>query len=128
METKEIALDAQEVFTEMSMKIDRAETWQELQEVFAGMDAICSACIIEADELVGVIQENCEDTGFKTLDEWKTLAEAILAIPKSRSYYLWSGRLNFKALANDNFEEVKELCRMEAKKFADWLYEDGRAI
>lgn len=67
------------------------------------MDAICSACIIEADELASIIQGNCEDTGFKTLDEWKTLAEAILAIPKSRSYYLWSRRLNFKALTNDNF-------------------------
>ncbi len=43
METKERIVDAREVFAEMSIKIDRAETWGELMETIDSMNAIISS-------------------------------------------------------------------------------------
>lgn len=125
METKERIVDAREVFAEMSIKIDRAETWGELMEIIDSMNAMCSIFIFEASDLAYMLSTDA-DSSYKTLDEWRTLAETILAIPKSRGYYLHRGWLDYKALTDDDFDEVKELCRGEAKSFADWLCEKGR--
>ncbi len=125
METKERIVDAREVFAEMSIKIDRAETWKELMEIIDSMDGMCSIFIFEASDLAYILSTDA-DSSYETLDEWRTLAETILAIPQSRGYYLRKGWLDYKALTDDDFDEVKELCRGEAKSLADWLCEDGR--
>ncbi len=100
METKERIVDAREVFAEMSIKIDRAETWEELMEIIDSMNAMCSIFIFEASDLAYMLSMDA-DSSYKTLDEWRTLAETILAIPKSRGYYLHRGWLDYKALTDE---------------------------
>lgn len=88
-------------------------------------NSACSIFIFEASDLAYILSTDA-DSSYETLDEWRTLAETILAIPQSRGYYLRKGWLDYKALTDDDFDEVKELCRGEAKSLADWLCEDGR--
>lgn len=128
METKEKTLDACELFAKMSADIDRAETWYALQEIFSSMDITCSASIIDADFLIDILREDCDGLEYNTLEEWRLLAESILAIPQSRGYYLWNGWLNFKALTDEDFDEVKELCRREARDFTNWFCENAHEI
>ncbi len=97
METKERIVDAREVFAEMNIKIDRAETWGELMEIIDSMNAMCSIFIFEASDLAYMLSTDA-DSSYKTLDEWRTLAETILAIPKNGGYYLHRGWLDYKAL------------------------------
>lgn len=128
METTSRAVNAEEVFADISAQIDSAETWRELQEILNSMDIVCTAAIIDCNMLMDILREDCSGAGYETLDEWRTLAELILAIPQGSAFYLWNGWLNFKALTDDDFAEVKELCRREAKSFAEWLCEDGKAF
>lgn len=137
METTEIMLDAmalhfddlsaKEFFDKISLMICEAETWLELQIIINSLDELDIA-ILTADELTDIIAESCDPYGFTTLKDWKQFAAAVEAIPEGERYYFWKGQLNFEALSNDSFEDIKEYCIAKVNEFAALLSENGDEI
>lgn len=137
METTEIMLDAmalhfddlsaKEFFDKINLMICEAETWLELQIIINSLDELDIA-ILTADEVTDIIAESCDPYGFTTLKDWKQFAAAVETIPEGERYYFWKGQLNFEALSNDSFEDIKEYCRAKVNEFAALLCENGEEI
>lgn len=137
METAEIMLDAmvlhfddlsaKEFFDKINLMICKAETWLELQIIINSLDEL-NIAILTADEVADIIAESCDPYGFTTLKDWKQFAAAVEAIPEGERYYFWKGQLNFEALSNDSFENIKEYCKAKVNELAALLCENGDEI
>lgn len=137
METAEIMLDAmvlhfddlsaKEFFDKINLMICKAETWLELQIIINSLDEL-NIAILTADEVADIITESCDPYGFTTLKDWKQFAAAVEAIPEGERYYFWKGQLNFEALSNDSFENIKEYCKAKVNELAALPCENGDEI
>lgn len=110
----------EEVLNYEMNEIDKAETWDDIETILLRMQS--QYAIIRAEDLASWIDEvSYANRALYTLSDWKDFARDILAIPDNEEYFLYTGSMPYEPLHQSDMDRIKELCRNEAKEFAEFL-------